>query len=299
VPRRQRLFSLGRPAGPCRRGSRLRRWGPHATSHPAWPPVRACRAGRVRLRTVRRRGRPVAVHCGFSGGPPSARTRCPPAQRRRMRAAMCCSAPPARCGTRTGPRPAAAAGRRPRRPHRWWARRPGRSPPGSSRFARPGWGAVCAASCERGRDNSRRSSVSVSSALDRMMAKLSASGAGGSGTWYGAVSAWIAITDMWWATTSCSFRAMRARSSNSALVARSCAARHCCVASASAASRRVRLLCPIQAARAGSSRHRVSAVTRSWRGSRMVGCLRSDRRTRRRTRRSAPRGSPARPTRSC
>jgi hypothetical protein len=47
----------------------------------------------------------------------------------------------------------------------------------------------------RSTPRTRRSSVSASSAFARMLEKLAASSSGGSGTRWGAASAWIAITD--------------------------------------------------------------------------------------------------------
>src|SRR6185437_554775 len=84
-----------------------------------------------------------------------------------------------------------------------------------SSSASPGCGVVPATPV-RSTPSTRRSSPRPASALARISPKLSTSSGGGSAVLYGAASAWIAITDMWCATTSCSSRAIRCRSSSSA-----------------------------------------------------------------------------------
>ena len=64
--------------------------------------------------------------------------------------------------------------------------------------------------------SSRRTSFSASRAAALRAANSSFVPSLRSSSRYGAVSAWTAIRDMWWATTSCISRAMRVRSSSSA-----------------------------------------------------------------------------------
>ncbi|CAM5687528.1 hypothetical protein SRIMM317S_06007 [Streptomyces rimosus subsp. rimosus] len=61
---------------------------------------------------------------------------------------------------------------------------------------------------------------------------------------YGALSAWTVITDMWWATTSCSSRAIRVRSSSSVRMARSASLMFSCSISLRCAAPRSRSAAP-------------------------------------------------------
>ena len=65
--------------------------------------------------------------------------------------------------------------------------------------------------------------MSAATAFSRIVAKAWASSGGGFSTRYGAASAWMATTDMWCATTSCSSRAMLVRSSRTVRLSRSTA----------------------------------------------------------------------------
>ena len=76
---------------------------------------------------------------------------------------------------------------------------------------------------------------------------------GASATRYGAASAWIAITDMWWATTSWSSRAIRARSSSSARRCRSDSLIEVCSASRRRVSTSARGECGGDEHRAGQA----------------------------------------------
>ncbi|MDQ1037776.1 hypothetical protein QFZ75_004192 [Streptomyces sp. V3I8] len=90
------------------------------------------------------------------------------------------------------------------------------SPYGSSGFS------------ERSTPRTLRSSVSASRAFCRMPARFSFSSSEGFSTRCGATWAWMEMTDMWWATTSCSSRAMRLRSSRRVRRERSSAVRDSC-----------------------------------------------------------------------
>src|SRR5690606_17203968 len=81
---------------------------------------------------------------------------------------------------------------------------------------RPGWGtsSPCVSSL-RSTPSRRRISPSDSRAVDAMDVNSARTSGGRVRSRYSAVSACTVITDMWWATTSCSSRAMRARSSSS------------------------------------------------------------------------------------
>ncbi len=72
-----------------------------------------------------------------------------------------------------------------------------------------------------------------------MVANAFSSSGGGFSTRYGAASAWIATTDMWWATTSCSSRAIVVRSSSRVRRERSCSVTDCCAVTSCSASRRM------------------------------------------------------------
>ncbi len=87
----------------------------------------------------------------------------------------------------------------------------------------------------------RRSSVSAATAFSRMVEKEVASSGGVSLTRYGAASAWMAMTDMWCATTSCSSRAIRARSSSSVRRERSSAVAVCVSTTCCRSSRQARI----------------------------------------------------------
>lgn len=89
-----------------------------------------------------------------------------------------------------------------------------------SRPSRPGCGACRAlgdgASSERRTPSTLRSSARASRAFSRIPVRFSRSSSVGCSTRCGATWAWMEITDMWWATTSCSSRAIRPRSSSRA-----------------------------------------------------------------------------------
>ena len=174
-----------------------------------------------------------------------------------MRAASRCSAPPAGSGRRTGPRPPAGSRGVP------LTAQFTEHAPAAGRFQQAGQLAQARLRCGgrrrrcAARRGARRSSLSPLSALARMSAKLSSSSGGGSATFRGAASAWMAITDMWWATMSCSSRAMRWRSWSSA---RSPSRRRACWASSARPLRRTRTIAP---ASSGMAMRSVPALVRA------------------------------------
>lgn len=92
----------------------------------------------------------------------------------------------------------------------------------------------------RSTESSRRISASDSRALAAMEVNSSRAASGRSGMRYGAESACTVITDMWWATTSCSSRAILARSSRSVRRERSASLMVSCSTSRRCASPRAR-----------------------------------------------------------
>ena len=131
------------------------------------------------------------------------------------------------------------------------------------RSVRSGCGAVCGPVVSlRNTPNSRRMSVSASRADAAMATNSAAAGAGTSVSRYGAVSACTAISDMWWATTSCISRAIRVRSSSTARRSCSRSLSSVCAASACRDSRLRRIRSPTIASAPSSSRT----------GTRLSGC---------------------------
>ncbi len=124
--------------------------------------------------------------------------------------------------------------------------------------SRPGCGARSpSVPSLRSTDSSRRISPSDSRAAAAMEANSSRAGSERPEIRYGAESACTVITDMWCATTSCSSRAIRVRSSSSVRCARSASLIVSCSASRRVASPRSRTAAPITrttAPRIGSSR---------------------------------------------
>ncbi len=94
-------------------------------------------------------------------------------------------------------------------------------------------------------DSSRRISPSDSRAAAAIAVNSSSAAFGSPLIRYGAESACTVITDMWWATTSCSSRAIRVRSSSSVRCARSASLIVSCSASRRCATPRSRTAPPI------------------------------------------------------
>ena len=138
-------------------------------------------------------------------------------------------------------------------------------PPSRPGRSRSGCGAVCGPVVSlRSTPSSRRMSVSASRADAAMATNSAAAGAGTSVSRYGAVSACTAISDMWWATTSCISRAIRVRSSSTARRSCSRSLSSACAASACRDSRLRRIRSPTIASAPTSSRTgtRLSGWTR-------------------------------------
>ena len=136
---------------------------------------------------------------------------------RLWRAGWCSSAPPGRCGTRSGPCRAPARPGCPRSrnrpavpcPRTWSSTSP--SSPSEAK------GAVSSrADGRRSTPRSLRSSVSAWRAVSPMTSTDRRAWSGRPGSSEAAASAWTAIRLTWWATTSCSSRAIRIRSRSAA-----------------------------------------------------------------------------------